>query len=82
MAEPMESMGASAGQFFATAGHKVGNALHELEESAMGNHMHPGLKQRLVIRRLGVVDHELVRLGRDIKFHVHAAVASGGHGLQ
>lgn len=48
MAEPMESMGASAGQFFATAGHKVGNALHELEESAMGNHMHPGLKLRIM----------------------------------
>lgn len=48
MAESMENMGAAAGQFFATAGHKMGHALHGLEESATGVHEHPGLKLRMM----------------------------------
>ncbi|WFC97187.1 hypothetical protein MBRA1_003853 [Malassezia brasiliensis] len=48
MAESMENMGTTAGQFLATAGHKVGSALHGLEESAMGAHEYPGLKLRIM----------------------------------
>ena len=44
--------------------------------------MHPGFQQRLVVRRLCVVHHELIRAFRYIEFDAYATKCRAGHGLQ